>query len=134
MFVSDNEGGFVTGTRGNFLMFLSLYFFPFMAIAFLLIFNVIKPEFYNAYYFILGVLLSFHILASAADFISQSRGGETSDINQVGKVFSTIFIIFANIFIYGAILAFISNGIMGTVVFLASGFHEIQGYVKAIMI
>lgn len=123
MFVSDNEGGFITGTGGNVLIYLSPYFFPSTAIVWLLIFNIIRPAFYEAFFFILGTLTSFHMLSSAADYLSQFKGSEVTDINQVGKVFATILIIFINIVIYGAILAFTCHGFSGIVSFLASGYQ-----------
>jgi hypothetical protein len=107
-----------------FLVILAPYFFPLLVVASLLLFLVINPRYYKPHFFILGVLTSFHLLISLDDYISQSKSDGTSDINRLGKVFSTAVIIFANVVIYGAILAFVNGGFPGMQAFLIGGFQE----------
>ncbi len=114
-------------------MFLSPYFFPFTAIGFLLPFNVIKQEFHQPYFFILGTLVAFHLLCSIADYISQLACGRWSDINRVGRVYSTIIIIFANLVIYGTILAFVTGGIIAVKGYFTGCLDMVEGALGAIV-
>ena len=110
LFVSDTEGGYVAGTGSNIFIILAPYFFPFLVIASLLPFALIDPARYKPYYLVVGALTAFHLLVSVSDYITQFKASRMSDINRLGRGFSTVVIAFGNIVIYGAIMAFIAGG------------------------
>jgi len=122
-FASENEGGYVYAQGSNFLTYLSPYFFPTLIFLLLPFFFIIEKKYYPFYFFVLGVFASFHILISIRDFFI-ALSSDHSDFTIVGKVFSIIFVIFANIVTYGFLLTFVLGGFPEGWLFLKSGVVE----------
>lgn len=122
-FASENEGGYVYAQGSNFLTYLSPYFFPTLVFLFLPLVFIIEKKYYPPYFFILGVFTSFHILVSIKDFFI-ALTSDHSDFTIVGRVFSVIFVIFANIVTYGFLLAFVLGRFPAGWHFLKNGVVE----------
>ena len=121
--VTGDKGG-ETGLYGmNFVILLAPYFLPTFTI-FLIPLYIIISEKYLLYYFaLLGFVTSYHILSTVDEF-----GYYQPDIYTSGKIFSTIFLIFSNLLVYGFILMFVNGG------FSLGGDFLIQGVIEIIKI
>ena len=116
--VTDSEGGVTELYGGNFLITLAPYFLPTFTYILLLFYFIIDPRFYLYYFFILGLITSYHIFSTIQEF-SYSQ----PDIIVSGRVFSTLFLIFANIFVYGYLVAFLIGGFREGGVYIRNGWH-----------
>jgi len=117
--VSESEGGVVSLYGGNFLITLAPYFLPTFTYILLPFYFIIDPKFHLCYFAVLGFLTSYHILSTMREFSYKQP-----DIIKSGKVFSTFFLIFANIFVYGFLIAFIIGGFKEVGLFIKMGFFE----------
>ena len=114
--VTENEGGVVQLYGSNFLITLAPYFLPTITFLLMPIYLLIKPEFYNYFFLIIGYFTSYHVFSTIDEFSYKQP-----DIIKSGKVFSTIFLIFANIWVYGFLLSFVAGGFKETWVFIKHG-------------
>jgi len=117
--VSESEGGVVSLYGGNFLITLAPYFLPTFTYILLPFYFIINPKFHLYYFAVLGFFTSYHILSTMREFSYKQP-----DIIKSGKVFSTFFLLFANIFVYGFLIAFIIGGFKEVGLFIKTGFFE----------
>jgi len=117
--VTHEEGG-VTGLFGNnFIITLAPYFLPTFALFILPIYPIINSEFQLYFFILFGFIISYHVLSTIQEFSFYQP-----DIYTSGKLFSTIFLIFANIIVYGFILMFVNGGFGKGWMFLKQGIIE----------
>ncbi|MEA2097151.1 MAG: hypothetical protein U9P73_10730 [Candidatus Cloacimonadota bacterium] len=114
---TDNEGGHIALHGSNFLITLAPYFLPTFAMLLLPLYLIINAEFYKYFYAVLGLLTSYHVFSTLQEF-----GFHQTDITKTGKVFSCIFLVFANIISYGFIVTFVLGGFNYGWLFLKNGF------------
>lgn len=117
--VSESEGGIVSLYGGNFLITLAPYFLPTFTYILLPFYLIIDPKLHLYYFAVLGFLTSYHIFSTIQEFSYKQ-----SDIVKSGRVFSTFFLISANIFVYGFLIAFIIGGFREGGLFIERGFFE----------
>ncbi len=122
---TDTEGGFVQLYGHNFIIGLAPYFLPTISFILMPVIFLIRAKFLPHYFFILGFFTAYHILSTIKEF-----GYWQPDIQQAGKIFSTIFLILMNIVCYGIILAFVFNGFDGSWHFLKNGFLNSIAFLK----
>ena len=117
--VTSHEGG-ETGLYGkNFLITLAPYFIPTFAYLLLPFYLIINSEYHLPYFTVLGFMVSYHVLSTIQEFSYRQP-----DIATSGKLFSTIFLIFANIFVYGFLIMFTIGGFATGGQFIRAGFLE----------
>ena len=81
--------------------------FPLDSIPFLLpIYLVISTKYILYFFVVFGFVISYHILSTIQEFSYNQP-----DIYLTGKIFSTIFLIFANILVYGFVFMFVNGGL-----------------------
>lgn len=131
LYVSE-KGGHVQGTGSNLPVMLAPYFFPLLVFVWVLLFPFVRFSYNYLFFFILGLLTSFHFLAALDDYFSQIKI-KNSDINRLGILSASCFIIFADLLIYGSVLAFVIGGFHGIKTFLLEGIRESIGICKIIM-
>lgn len=124
--VSESQGGITSLYGGNFLIALAPYFLPTFAYILLPFYLIIDPRFHLFYFAVLGLLTSYHIFSTAQEFSYKQ-----SDIIKSGKVFSTFFLIFTNILVYGFLIAFIIGGFKEGGLFLKTGFFESSSWMAS---
>jgi hypothetical protein len=113
---TDGEGG-VTGMYGNnFIITLAPYFLPTFTYLLLPLYLVIDHRFYQYYFLVLGLITSYHVFSTWQEF-----GFHQTDITKSGKVFSCIFLAFANIFVYGILISFVIGGFKNSWHFMKNG-------------
>lgn len=114
---TESDGG-VTGMYGNnFIITLAPYFLPTFVYLLLPLYLVLDVKFYQYYFAVLGFFTAYHLLSSWQDF-----GFHQTDIISSGKVFSCFFLTFANLFIYGILLAFVIGRFRFSWTFIKGGF------------
>jgi len=113
---TENEGGHIALHGSNFVITLAPYFIPTFALLLLPFYLVINAEFYKYFYALLGFFTSYHVFSTLQEF-----GFHQSDITKTGKVFSCIFLVFANIVCYGFLIAFVIGGFGNGWLFLRNG-------------
>ena len=127
--VSRQDGG-QTGyishsDSNNFLISLAPYFLPTFAIIILPLYIVISSQYQLGFLSVFGFFVSYHILSTIQEF-----SYEQPDIYTTGKLFSTIFLIFANLLFYGYIYMFIEGGFSLGNEFIREGvlnsYHQIE--------
>ena len=110
-------GGWVEfGSETNFVILLAPYFS--LTINFILIglYYFIRHEFNTIFFIIYGASLGYHTSSTLKEFSL-----DQPDIESVGKEFSVIFLIFANILSYGITIAFVVGRGKLILEFLQSG-------------
>jgi len=132
---TERDGG-VTGMYGNnFIITLAPYFLPTFAYLILPLYLVIDVKFYIYFFAVLGFIIAYHIFSTWQEF-----GFHQTDITKTGKTFSCIFLLFANIFVYGILLAFIigrfplawhfiKGGFLGTADWAVFLFNLVKGLI-----
>ncbi len=119
---TDDDGGHVTHTGSNFLVSLAPYFFPTFT-AFILPLGFLLQRRYMIYYaFLVGFTLMYHILSTVEEF-----GYRQSDIAKHGRIFSTLFVVFANLLCLGVVLALVAGGPGAVKAFVVEGFTWAAG-------
>ncbi len=93
------------------------YFIPTFALLLLPFHLIINAEFYRYFYALIGFFTSYHVFSTLQEF-----GFHQTDITKTGKVFSCIFLVFANIVCYGYLIAFVIGGFNNGWLFLKNGF------------
>jgi hypothetical protein len=114
--VTEKDGGVVYLYGGNFLITLAPYFLPTITCLLLPVYLLLKPDFYNYYFLIIGYFTSYHIFSTIDEFSYRQP-----DIIKSGKIFSTIFLIFANIWMYGFLISFVAGGFAEGWIFIKHG-------------
>ncbi len=117
--VTRDSGGETGLYGGNFLITLAPYFLPTFAFLMLPVYLIISPEFHLHYFILLGFVVSYHVFSTIQEF-SYSQ----PDIIKSGKIFSTLFLVFTNILVYGFLIMFIGGGFESGGMFLKEGFLE----------
>jgi len=116
-FTATHDSGGETGLYGNnFIITLAPYFLPTINLLLLIIYAIINQKFILPFFAVFGFFASYHIFSTIDEFSYKQP-----DIYTTGKLFSTIFIIFANIVSYGFIIFFVTNGFDAAVAFLRDG-------------
>jgi len=118
--VDEREGGWVKLAGVNFIITLGPYFFLTFCFLVLPLYLVIRPEFYNYFFLLLGVLTSYHTLST----IRETKFHRQPDIIFNGKIFSLIVIVLGNIFCYGFILSFVLGGFLRGRDFILDGWNS----------
>ena len=120
------EAFFATASRGhvrvggkNFLVDLAPYYFPTFSIILLLVFPLLKESAYPVYFAVLGFMTGYHLVSQIIDFKFYQ-----GDIRVSGKAFSVVFCLFASIFTFGFIFAFVVGGYRGGWEFVKAGIPE----------
>ena len=117
--VTRDAGGETGLYGGNFLITLAPYFLPTFSFLMLPLYLIILPKFYLYYFILFGFVVAYHVLSTIQEF-SYSQ----PDIIICGKIFSTIFLVFTNILVYGFLIIFVSGGFERGGIFLKQGFLE----------
>ena len=116
-FTATHDSGGETGLYGNnFIITLAPYFLPTINLLLLIIYAIISEKFILPFFSVFGFFLSYHVCSTIDEFSYQQP-----DIYTTGKIFSTIFLIFANIVTYGFIIFFITSGFDAAIIFLKQG-------------
>jgi len=118
--VKENGEGATYLCGENFIITLAPYFFPTFVCGLLIVSLVIDTRFANYYFALLGIFTSYHILSTFKEFSYHQP-----DIKKRGMVFSTIFLLFANVIFYGFLVAFVNGG------FKESGRYLKEGLLKS---
>ncbi len=116
---TDGEGGSTVLYGSNFIITLAPYFLPTLVFLILPVYLILSPQFHNYYFILFGILTAYHFLSTCQEFSYRQP-----DIIKSGKIFSTVFLIFANIFCYGIIITFVLGG------FELSGDYILNGILK----
>ena len=118
--VTEYNGGVTQLYGGNFLITLAPYFLPTLSFLLLPLYFVTTYSIHPYFFLLLGLFTSYHVLSTIQEF-----SYEQTDITKNGKAFSTIFLIFANLFCYGYIIAIVIGGFHLGWVFIKNGvFHS----------
>lgn len=92
-------GGEINLYGGNFFIALAPYFFPTFTIVFLILKPIVVNDLKPYFDFFIGLTYTFHIFLIIKDFrFSQP------DVSGTGRVFSLVFVIFANLFFLSSII------------------------------
>ena len=124
--VTSHSGGETGLYGGNFVITLAPYFLPTLAFIMLPFYLIISAEFQLHFLAVFGFVVSYHVFSTIQEF-SYSQ----PDIASSGKLFSTLFLIFANILVYGYILMFIAKGFETGSKFLVNGMAESIGWLNS---
>lgn len=124
-----SEGGLTELYGGNFLITLAPYFLPTFSYLFLPFYLIIEPRFYPLYFAVLGLITSYHIFSTIQEFSYRQP-----DIIHSGRIFSTFFLIFANIFVYGFLIAFIIGGFKEGWLFIKMGLIESKDWIASVLL
>jgi len=121
-FSSSSKGGKVEGTKGNFFIALSPYFFPVYTILLIVLYFIGKlfwepGQFTSAFFFLIGFTWAFHIILTVSVLLK----GQT-EVKKNGYLFSITLIYIMNVAVLGLVLTFISPDF--TVSDLISVFRE----------
>ncbi len=100
-------GGQVTLSKTNFFVALAPYFFPFYTALLVPVFAITADKFKPLVSLLIGFSLAFHIALTL-----HSLREHQSDLQQVGVVFSLIFIYFMNLLVFTFLLSLIAPGII----------------------
>ncbi len=101
---ADDTGGEMGFTgRGNFLIVIAPYFFPFFALIYMVVMSFLPDHYmYNG---LLGFFLGYHL-----DTVLSQIHPKQTDLPKVGYLFCFLFLPGINLFVIGSILAFNSRG------------------------
>jgi len=124
---TESEGGSTVLYGSNFLITLAPYFLPTLVYLSFPLYLVLNIQFYKYYFILFGILTAYHLLSTWQEFSYRQP-----DIIKSGKFFSTIFLIFANIFCYGIIIAFVLGRFNLTGEFIVNGFTGIKDLVTVV--
>ncbi|MCX6356756.1 MAG: hypothetical protein NT045_02595 [Candidatus Aureabacteria bacterium] len=107
-FSASSKGGKVEGTKGNFFIALSPYFFPVYTILLIALYFIGKlfwepQQFTSAFIFLIGFTWAFHIILTMSVLIKGQ-----AEVKQNGYLFSLTVIYIMNIIVLGLVLTFIS--------------------------
>ena len=107
-FSASSTGGRVEGTKGNFFIALSPYFFPVYTILLIGLYFLGKlfwepQQFTGAFVFLIGFTWAFHIILTVSALIK----GQT-EVKKNGYLFSLTIIYVMNVVVLGLVLIFIS--------------------------
>ena len=127
--VEEDYGGVVEIEGGNFLIALSPYFFQTLNFIMIPLLFLLKNRFHLYYFILFGILLGYHTSST----IKESWPGQP-DFRVAGKLFSYVFIIFANLITYGVIFAFVQRRYEGMWLYLKSGFIFAVEFIKKLSI
>jgi len=128
MYVSRDEGGYTTYSRGNFLVTLAPYFFPLYAFFFLILHLIVAAKYRPYIDGLVGFSIAFHVMLT----LYSIRHGQP-DLNRAGVVFSLAFIYMMNCFVLGTIVCIATGG--GTFVFWRDGisiFNEVAPTISTV--
>ena len=117
--VTRDAGGETGLYGGNFLITLAPYFLPTFSFLMLPVYLIILPKFHLHYFILFGFVVAYHVFSTIQEF-SYSQ----PDIIKSGKIFSTLFLVFTNILVYGFLIIFVSGGFEHGGIFLKQGFLE----------
>jgi len=125
---SDSNGGFIEweGSRDNFLVYLAPYFLPSLGVLWLPACVYLPDRCQITALFILGIFLGYHAVSNVQEF-----GFHQPDIQQSGKMFSSIFCVASSVTVFGFITAVAASGSWcAGFEFLAEGWHMIIGWLE----
>ncbi len=107
-FSASAEGGKVEGTKGNFFIALSPYFFPVYTVLLIGLYFLGKlfwepQQFTAAFVFLIGFTWAFHVILTASVLIKGQ-----AEVKKNGYLFSLTIIYIMNVVVLGLVLIFIS--------------------------
>jgi hypothetical protein len=100
--VTIRNGGHVTLSGSNFIIFLAPYFFPTVSYLLIPFFFFVPPASLPVFYAVLGASFSFHLVSTWGELHWRQ-----TDLHKAGVVFSAVFLPVANLIFYGALLVLI---------------------------
>lgn len=113
---TESEGGFVQLYGHNFIIGLAPYFLPTISFLLMPAIFIIQAKYLPHFFILLGLTTGYHIFSTIREF-----NYNQPDIQNCGKIFSTLFLILMNIICYGILLAFVLGGFSYVGYFLKSG-------------
>jgi hypothetical protein len=111
---THSRGGHMVGESGNWLVAISPYFFPTLAVPVILIMLTLEGDALRVANLVLGVTVSYHLTSTWRETHAQQ-----TDLQQVGFPFAWAFLPTANIVALGMIVGMAHGGIDGL-----TGFYE----------
>ena len=104
-FASDAKGGEIQTSRSNFIIELSPYFFPFVAVFFSLIKPIVVEKYHGYLILCAGTGIGLHLSSVFHDLKV-----EQSDIDKNGILFSFVIIFLLNMIFLGIIFSLLDSG------------------------
>ena len=121
-------GGEINLYGGNFIIALAPYFFPTFTMIFLILKPIIVQDLKSYIDFFIGLTYTFHIFLIIKDFrFSQP------DISGTGRIFSFIFVVFANIFFLFTIIILTGKSVDYLIYFYKEIFFTLLDFGQAII-
>ena len=120
--VTHGSGGHVVLQVGNnFIIPLAPYFLPTTSYILLLFYPLLAANYYPYFFILLGIVTSYHMFSTW-----QETSLVQTDIHLNGVAFSLLFILFANVLMYGLLLIFVIAGWKAGAAFLVDGLANIK--------
>lgn len=126
-FASDAKGGEIQTSKSNFIIDLSPYFFPLVAVIFSLIKTIVVGKYYGYLILCAGIGIGLHLSSVFHDLKV-----EQSDIDKNGAIFSFVIIFFLNMIFLGIIFSLLNSGYPRILEFL-DDFLKNCGYLMKFM-
>ena len=126
--VTHDTGGETGLYGGNFIITLAPYFLPTLSLIILPFYLIISHEYQLYFISFFGFVVCYHICSTIQEFSYRQP-----DIIKSGKLFSTVFLVFANIIVYGYIFIFIGGGFKAGNQYLLDGMLESFRWVNQII-
>lgn len=102
------------GSRGNWLITISPYFFPTLSFALILVLAVVPRDYRWWAQWLLGAMTAYHITSTMRE-----TDPRQTDLQRVGYIFSVLFLPTANVVALGVVVAFCHGGLGGVGRFVA---------------
>jgi len=118
------RGGLVKVEGGNFLIALAPYFFPLLSV----IIIVVKPLIFSTYQWLLNGLLGFTLMFHLLYLLNEFHPSQP-DLQQTGFLFSTVVVLFLNLFFIGLSLASLQGQWINMADFIRLGARETYNFI-----
>lgn len=118
------KGGLVKVEGGNFIIALAPYFFPLLSV----IIIVVKPLMFSTYQWLLNGLLGFTLMFHLLYLLNEFHPSQP-DLQQTGFLFSTVVVLFLNLFFIGLSLASLQGTWSNMEDFIRMGARESYNFI-----
>jgi hypothetical protein len=118
------RGGLVKVEGGNFVIALAPYFFPLLSV----IIIAVKPLIFSTYQWLLNGLLGFTLMFHLLYLLNEFHPSQP-DLQQTGFLFSTVVVLFLNLFFIGLSLASLPGQWTNMADFVSLGARESYNFV-----
>ena len=118
------KGGLVKVEGGNFVIALAPYFFPLLSV----IIIAVKPLIFSTYQWLLNGLLGFTLMFHLLYLLNEFHPSQP-DLRQTGFLFSTVVVLFLNLFFIGLSLASLQGQWTNMVDFVRLGVGESYNFI-----